>query len=41
MVDVCGEDDEFVIESRIGTGKFGDDVGGFDRLRENLGFGFK
>src|SRR5438132_5947753 len=34
VVYVRGENDEFILEGRIGTGKFADDVGGFERLRE-------
>ena len=29
MVDVRGEDDEFVLEGGIGAGEFGNDIGGF------------
>src|SRR5439155_72343 len=34
VVDVRRQNDEFILESRIGTGKLGDDDGGFERLRE-------
>src|SRR6266436_3861559 len=39
MIEVGGENDEFIFESGIGAGKFRDEVGGFDvaRLDGNVG----
>src|SRR2546430_9854288 len=34
VVDVRGENDKFILESRIGTRQLGNDIGGFERLRE-------
>jgi hypothetical protein len=41
VVDMRGEHDEFIFQSRIGAGEFGDDVGGFDVAGENHGVGFE
>ena len=41
VVYVCGENDEFILERRVGTRQFGDDVGGFERLREYDGIRFE
>src|SRR5258708_27159303 len=39
--DVRGKDYKFILESGISAREFGNEVGGFDRLRENLGFGIE
>jgi hypothetical protein len=41
MVDVRGEDDEFILESGIGTSEFGNNVRGFEGFGENDGVGFE
>src|SRR5260370_5037365 len=41
MVDVRGEDDEFILESWIGTGEFANNVRGFEGFGENDGVGFE
>ncbi len=40
VIDVRGEDDVFIFERWIGAGKFGDDVGGFERFGLDDGVGF-
>src|SRR2546429_4872388 len=39
MIEMSGENDEFIFEGGIGAGKFRDEVGGFDvaRLDGNMG----
>src|SRR5260370_1390878 len=41
VVDVRRKDDEFIFESGIGGGKFGDNVCRFERLSKNDGVGFE